>query len=853
MAEKRLNLRKNLPILLLAGLLMLAVALPRLVYESGNPVTFEDGTRRFPSADAYYYLRMARWKLGEDVGIVPAGEAAEGGTGAPAGEAEADRAADSRAADGALYIDTLRYAPEGFSFGREPLLLSGLTALVARIGSRLPGGAGFSVYDAAFFLNLALPPLTVIPLLLLLWLLLADLGLSAHFVPAAVCAGVLACLNGSFLDRTLPGIFDTDLLIPFFFLFQLYSLYRVLTAHRTALSAAALFVVTALFSRWWSGNTFFVIVSAGILLACGLYELLRPRLPAVDPATEAGSAIPRLAATLLLLPAAILASGGTGVLRAAIGRIGIMFRLRSESSFRAGEDWFPNAYTSILEMKQPALSSGGIPGLFQSFVTYGESAGTSGIVNYAGGICVFLAAGAGLLYLLLRFLKAPREKSRAYPLAFFLVWGAASALASLQAVRYQMLLGAPLGLLAGIFTAVVCKRLRAKERLDRVLVLSILFTALLFPTAYGALRTAGGKPMAFPSEDMALAMRSLREDTAEDTVLASWWDFGYYYSDAADRATLFDGGSQSGIRLYWMARAFSTDGTLFPANILRMLAGSGDEATKYLLQKTGDGRESVLLLRDVLRADREGAREYLLGEKGFSEEEADTLLALAHPEKTSPVVLLVSADMIAKSGWFSRFGGWDNTHGTGSRDYSLTADKVFSRALAEGENRFTMSDIADAPVELTVTIEGEGDALTLTADCVFLEGGAGRADAESAPAAGSVPYRFRKIYYDTGERQYLFEPDEGDVPSGGDPAGTAGDSGEVAAEAGNSPDAKLCDLMLVPAGDWLRIVIAGPAISDSIVGELYFRDGRWQDAFVRLDDPETPPFTLPVSMWLLKE
>ena len=59
--------------------------------------------------------------------------------------------------------------------------------------------------------------------------------------------------------------------------------------------------------------------------------------------------------------------------------------------------------------------------------------------------------------------------------------------------------------------------------------------------------------------------------------------------------------------------------------------------------------------------------------------------------------------------------------------------------------------------------------------------------------------------------------------------------------------------MLVPAGDRLRVIIAGPALSDSICGELYLRNGKWQDRFVRLDEPETPPYQLPVSLWLLKE
>ncbi len=817
MPEKEKKYKDILRFLALSLALIFLSLLPRLLYSAGmdgfraDPSTL---SRRFTNPDSYYYLRMSRWKSGEDVGIV---------------------ATDDLLGE---YLDTKRYAAEGFSFGKEPLLLSELTALTFRAFSFVPG---FSLYDAAWLLNILLPPLVLIPLLFFLRSILRDLDLADGLAPAALVAAVLTGLNSLFLQRTLPGYYDTDLLIPFFFTLQLYLLFLVLTGTRPLLCAALLSLVTALFSRWWSGNTFYVVVCLGILLAGALFEASRPLLAGLSPASgDVGrdierstrfSIVRRFLFCAAALPLGLFLSGGPAVFRSALERIGIIFRLRADTSFRAGEEWFPNAYISIQEMRQSSLSAGGFAGLFQSVVLSGESAG---MINYAGGICVCLAAAAGLLYLPHRLRKDPASRKTSYILLTLLLWCGATLIASLRAVRYQMLLAVPFALLAGIFTAEVSVRLLRRERLDRVLVLLILFTALLFPTLFGAFRTALRQRSSFPSEDMAQGALLLQKETPENAVVASWWDYGYFYTEAADRATLFDGGSQSGIRLYWMARAFATNGQRLTANILRMLAGSGDAATRLLLEKYGDGDKVVRLMLPLLRTDRERARGILMEDNGFTGEEADALLSLTHPENVPPVILAVSSDMIGKHGWFSRFGGWKGTRGSGSTDYKLTADKLFLRELKEGENVFTLKNVEDKDLTLMVTATGAGDALTLRASC-------------TDDADGAAFCRFRRIYYDTGERQYLFEPAQ-DAPPASDADSPAGVSGPASSDA-----LRECDLMLVPAGDRLRVIIAGPALSDSICGELYLRNGKWQDRFVRLDDPEVPPFTLPVSLWMLKE
>ena len=64
----------------------------------------------------------------------------------------------------------------------------------------------------------------------------------------------------------------------------------------------------------------------------------------------------------------------------------------------------------------------------------------------------------------------------------------------------------------------------------------------------------------------------INEHTADNTVVASWWDFGYLFEIAADRQVVFDGGSQTGnSRAFWLGQAMTTDNMELSAGIFRML------------------------------------------------------------------------------------------------------------------------------------------------------------------------------------------------------------------------------------------------------------------------------------------
>ena len=77
----------------------------------------------------------------------------------------------------------------------------------------------------------------------------------------------------------------------------------------------------------------------------------------------------------------------------------------------------------------------------------------------------------------------------------------------------------------------------------------------------------GGSNFAIATDDWPSALKWIKDDTPKDSVVASWWDYGYWIQTLGERKTLADN---------------STVDTSIIANIARMLLNSPDEAWKTL-------------------------------------------------------------------------------------------------------------------------------------------------------------------------------------------------------------------------------------------------------------------------------
>ena len=190
-----------------------------------------------------------------------------------------------------------------------------------------------------------------------------------------------------------------------------------------------------------------------------------------------------------------------------------------------------------------------------------------------------------------------------------------------------------------------------------VLIIAMVL-ALITPSIVGAYQTSENV-VPGTNDYMWNAMEWIDETQPEDTVITSWWDFGYLFEVAADRQVTFDGGSQSGQRAFWLGQAMTTDNLELSAGIFRMLDTTGDRAVEKLVNVTGDTGKSVDILLDILPRTSSDAQKQLTNKYDLSASDAKEVIKLTHPDNPRPVIFVASSDMLQKAGWWSYFGAWD--------------------------------------------------------------------------------------------------------------------------------------------------------------------------------------------------
>ena len=200
-----------------------------------------------------------------------------------------------------------------------------------------------------------------------------------------------------------------------------------------------------------------------------------------------------------------------------------------------------------------------------------------------------------------------------------------------------------------------------------VIIIAIVL-ALISPSICGAYQTSEGV-VPGTSDPMWNSMKWINENTPEDTVITSWWDYGYLFEIAADRQVTFDGGSQSGDRAFWLGQAMTTDNLELSAGIFRMLDSTGTLAEEALINYTGDSGKATDILIDILPKTASDAQKDLTSKYHLTADQASYVVNYTHPDKVRPVIFVASSDMLGKAGWWTYFGAW-NFENQSSENYN---------------------------------------------------------------------------------------------------------------------------------------------------------------------------------------
>ncbi|MEE1336410.1 STT3 domain-containing protein, partial [Methanobrevibacter sp.] len=360
----------------------------------------------------------------------------------------------------------------------------------------------------------------------------------------------------------------------------------------------------------------------------------------------------------------------------------------------------------------------------------------------------------------------------------FVVWVLVTALAVSRGSRFITTIVLPFGLLAGIFVGYACDYIKNRLNNDNWIIVAVVFCAflaavplatinsiygialfaviavigaasvyllkdnsadkkhvpikkyvliiamviaLVTPSVCGAFQTSNGV-VPGTQDYMWNAMEWVNETQDNDTVITSWWDFGYLFEVAADRQVTFDGGSQTGDRAFWLGKAMMTDDLELSAGIFRMLDTTGNRAVNKLIEITDSPGKSVDILLDVLPRTSGDAQNVLKTKYHLTDDQAKEIVGYTHPKDPRPVIFVASSDMLAKAGWWSYFGSWNFDNQTSENyNYVMPYDTVKVEPNSKGS--LTLQEQGGMTVNAIIERGSGNNTTTGHVESVYTENG----------------------------------------------------------------------------------------------------------------------------------
>ncbi|MBU1850295.1 MAG: dolichyl-diphosphooligosaccharide--protein glycosyltransferase subunit STT3 [Nanoarchaeota archaeon] len=511
---------------------------------------------------------------------------------------------------------------------------------------------------------------------------------------AGFIAAMLVGIHSAFIGRTAAGFADTDAYNVFFPLFIAWVFIEAFEAKewnkKLLLGAVSGFLV-GLYSIAWIGWWYIFDFIMGAVIIYILYRALKLFIEQktfkkifVDDVLKKTVCV----MIVFFLFACIFTSIFTSFPNFQNSVFGpLTFRTIKQA---AKTDLWPNVYTTVAELNPASISSvvNQIGGKFFFFIaSIGvlltlfklEKANKKDFVILGIGILVFLIMLSdsvmqlepitfllifaipiiiGLIFLL----KDKREIDIKYAL-FLVLWFAGTIYACTKGTRFILLLVPAFSIAFGIALGIIMKALSywtSKEfEINKKYVtvaLIILLSLLLIAPVKSAHITAKGE---IPSMNDAwwASLTKIKEESAPNAIVNSWWDFGHWFKAVADRAVTFDGGSQNTPMAHWVGKILLTSDEDQAVAILKMLDCGSNNAFEEIDLKFSDTEKSANIVYEVLKRDEDNAKKYL-EEQGFTFEEITKITPYFFCEPPENY-FITSGDMIGKAGVWAHFGSWD--------------------------------------------------------------------------------------------------------------------------------------------------------------------------------------------------
>ena len=257
-----------------------------------------------------------------------------------------------------------------------------------------------------------------------------------------------------------------------------------------------------------------------------------------------------------------------------------------------------------------------------------------------------------------------RDSSYDFKLPILLsLWVVSTIFASIKGIRFTVLLAPAFSVAFGVAFGKIyifsSKYLTRELKIHKIVTSSILIVLLLLvyvnPTR-GAISAARSN-LPLVNDAWYNALIAIKQDSKEDAIITSWWDFGHHFKAIADRRVTFDGTTQTSPAAHWVGELLMTGDERQSIGILRMLDCGHNQGFNELFAINNNTHKSLKILNEIILLDKENARKKLI-EYGLAREHIDKVLQYTHCNPPE-AYFIASEDMIGKSGVWSHFGGWN--------------------------------------------------------------------------------------------------------------------------------------------------------------------------------------------------
>ncbi len=470
-----------------------------------------------------------------------------------------------------LVFDTLRYFPTGMDPHAAPPVIYYLPAVMYKlIALVIPS---LSYLEWAKFYPAIMGALMGITIYLL--------GKELFNKKVGLLAGFLIAVNTSTLYRTAAGFIEKEPTAIVFIILAMYLFIHALNKDSTisAINAGLSLLIVNL--SWGGANIIFIILS----MFTGLLVFLNMHPRSIYKIYPVMMSIAILSPTILKLPAHLIYTSSYALMSFAVIAFVIARYLIEKRQIVNDKNikyampilsviglvlaligsFFSKALASVFITVSHLMNwSEGVVGSTvaennpANWATIKSQIGTayaSNIVPQLDPIIPYLSLSIFMMVGII-FLVYKVYKTREWKYIFALVWVIASIYASFARIRIIFLLGPPVALVAayGIYSLMqyfnnleYVKNLKIEISGINVRVLKaipIIFIALILIVNFSA-GFAFSKGIG-PSlnKNWQDTCQYLKTETPQDAVILSWWDYGYWFETAGERASVADGGNE---------------------------------------------------------------------------------------------------------------------------------------------------------------------------------------------------------------------------------------------------------------------------------------------------------------------